>query len=226
MSENGVVKENENENQLDMSKLNIYQKINKAKEIIGVVKKDGKVSFKSTNYNYQKAEDIEFAVREACLKVGLAIIPYDCEIVSDVNGICTCRYEYELVDIDNKTTIRMRMCGMGQDSGDKRIYKAHTGAFKYVLKQLFQIPSEDTDPDAMPSGAMENNKAIKAKAETTGNINWKDYVAPNGKFAGKTIEVISTLDGGMGWIRFWAGKQSDAQPYCVAALQELDNAKA
>ena len=54
--------------------LSLYQKIAKAKEMVGVVKKEGKVSFKNTNYNYQRAEDIEIAVRDACQKVGILIL--------------------------------------------------------------------------------------------------------------------------------------------------------
>ena len=54
---------------------NIYQKILEAKKLVGVVKKDGRVEFKQTKYNYQKAEDIDLAVRDAFEQVGLIVIP-------------------------------------------------------------------------------------------------------------------------------------------------------
>lgn len=196
--------------------MNIYQKISEAKKNIGVVKKNGKVEFKSTNYNYQKAEDIELAVREACDKVGLLIVPNSFRIIKDEGNIITTEQSFNVVDIDTGEKITCYMGGQGQDSGDKRIYKAETGAYKYFMKQLFQIPSEDTDPDLIPTGAYDNPKPNQGN----GAITWRDYVPKTGKHAGKTLGAIVTTD--PSWVKFWANKASEAQPYCVAAMKELN----
>lgn len=194
--------------------LSLYQKIAKAKEMVGVVKKEGKVSFKNTNYNYQRAEDIEIAVRDACQKVGILIYPSSFSVVSDTNNIITTTQCFRVVDVDSGVSIECEMGGQGQDSGDKRIYKAETGAYKYFMKQLFQIPSEDTDPDAIPSQAF-----TAPKTTETGALNWKDYVPKNGKHAGERLEDIAKID--MSWIKFWANKQCEAQAFCQACIAEL-----
>ena len=41
--------------EMHKKEVNLYQKLLKAKDLIGIVKKEGKVSFKNTNYNYQRA---------------------------------------------------------------------------------------------------------------------------------------------------------------------------
>lgn len=216
-------KQNDNTNEKEFDKpdfprpekpKNIYQKIAMAKELIGVVKKEGKVSFKNTNYNYQRAEDIEMAVREACQQVGLVIIPAVFDVISDTNNIITTKQVFNVVDIDSGEYIQCEIGGQGQDSGDKRIYKAETGAYKYFMKQLFQIPSEGDDPDLIPSEAF-----TTPKTTSTGNLNWKDFVPKSGKYAGKRLEDVAKTD--KNWIKFWAGRASEVQPYCVAALKEL-----
>ena len=53
--QDNVEQEQVDEQNTSTKLLNLWQKIAKARELVGVVKKDGKVSFKQTNYNYQKA---------------------------------------------------------------------------------------------------------------------------------------------------------------------------
>lgn len=210
---------NEKQEQLEQEQkpLNIYQKIAKARELVGVVKKDGKVSFKSANYNYQKAEDIELAVRNACEQIGLIIVPEQFNIVADSGNIITTTQKFKIIDIDSGAFITAEMGGMGQDSGDKRIYKAETGCFKYFMKQLFQIPADnDTDPDIIPSKAYKN-PPVKAD----GNVNWREYVLKAGSYAGKTLEEVSQSADGQKHISWQAGRAGEQQPYCVACKQEL-----
>lgn len=197
-------------------KLNLFQKISKAKDAVGVVKKNGKVEFKSTKYNYQTAEDIDLACRDAFQEVGIIVVPTNFELVSDEGGITTIIQTYKVIDVDTGEFILVQMGGMGQDSGDKRIYKAETGAYKYLLKQLLQIPSQDTDPDKIPSAAWEN----PTTNAQTGKLNWKDYVFKTGQHTGKTLAEV--VKNNIGSVRWYAGKQGEHQPYCQAALEELD----
>ena len=195
-------------------KLNLWQKINKAKELVGVVKKNGRVEFNNTKYNYQTAEDIDMACRDAFMDAGLVVLPAEFEVISDLNGIITTIQTYKVIDIDTGAFEIVAMGGMGQDAGDKRIYKAETGAYKYLLKQLLQIPSEDTDPDKIPTGAWDN-----PKPKSDGTVEWQNYVFKTGTLAGKTLgEAIKT---NLGAIRWYAGKQGESQPYCQAALESL-----
>lgn len=194
--------------------VSLWQKISKAKELVGVVQKNGKVEFKSTKYSYQRAEDIDLACRDAFQEVGIIVVPLDFEIISDKDGIVTIIQTFGVIDIQTGAYIKVKMGGMGQDSGDKRIYKAETGAYKYVLKQLLQIPSED-DPDKIPSGAWENPKPTN-----DGKVNWQDYVIKfGGKHKGKTLGEVAKTD--KQYISWAVDKQGEHQPYCQAALEEL-----
>jgi len=50
----------------------------------------------------------------------------------------------------SQTTVIVRACGEGMDSGDKSVNKAMTGMLKYALRQTFLIETGD-DPDTAPS---------------------------------------------------------------------------
>lgn len=194
--------------------INLWQKISKAKDLVGVVQKNGRVEFKNTKYSYQRAEDIDLACRDAFQEVGIIVIPVEFDIISDKDGIITIIQTFCVIDTETGAYVKVKMGGMGQDSGDKRIYKAETGAYKYILKQLLQIPSED-DPDKIPSGAWD-----KPKPTAEGKVNWRDYVIKLGsKHKGKTLAQIAETD--KQYIAWAVSKQGEHQPYCQAAVEEL-----
>lgn len=194
----------------------IWQKVLRAKDLVGVVKKDGKVEFKNTNYNYQKAEDIDIAVRNAFAEVGLIVLPTGFNVINDAGGVVTIVQTYRIVDSESGDYFDCQMGGMGQDSGDKRIYKAETGAFKYLMKQLLQIPAQETDPDNFPS------EAVDRPVLKDGSLDWRHYVCPVTlkKHAGETLEAVAASD--PNYISWFAGKQGSHQPYFQAALGEIN----
>lgn len=53
---------------------------------------------------------------------------------------------YKFVDIDNWSMIEWTACGSWNDTGDKWVYKAITGAVKYIFMKTFQISTGD-DPE-------------------------------------------------------------------------------
>ena len=53
---------------------------------------------------------------------------------------------YKFVDIDNGSMIEWTACGSWNDTGDKWVYKALTGAVKYIFMKTFQISTGD-DPE-------------------------------------------------------------------------------
>ncbi len=54
------------------------------------------------------------------------------------------------IALDSRTgeAIERFAWGSGMDHGDKAVYKAETGAMKYLLRGLFLIPDEADDPEA------------------------------------------------------------------------------
>ena len=69
------------------------------------------------------------------------------------------RYAFESVDTDERIT--GVAAGQGSDSTDKGVYKAITGAIKYIFMKTFLIPTGD-DPE-------KDDKTTKSKYGTIGN---------------------------------------------------------
>lgn len=204
-------------------KSNVWRKILAVMEEVGFVKKNGKVSFKNTNYNYQKEEDITLALREARLKHGLVIVPTKVHFIENKDNITRVVISYLIVDADSGDSVCVEMGGEGQDSGDKAIYKAFTGAYKYMQRQTFSLTSQDSDPDNIPSGAFKNvnEKSNSKKSEqpvnlVTGDL---DTVLAIGKHKGKTISQVAKDD--PNYIKWLAGKQGDLQALAQKAVNDF-----
>jgi hypothetical protein len=132
-------------------KKNIYQKISAVMATIEYLKKDGNVSFGSTNYNYLSEEKITANIRKGLIEHGLTMYPKTVEIHPDVASFEKVVVTYRIVNNDNpEEFIEVQGGGKGQDRGDKSMYKALTGAFKYAQRQTFMISTGD-DPDQVSS---------------------------------------------------------------------------
>lgn len=189
----------------------LYGKILAVMDKVKTVKKNGEVSFKNTHYNYQKEEDITAAIRDARIEVGLVVIPIKCEVIKNEGSMIQIVMTYRFVDSETGEFIDLQMGGEGQDSGDKKIYKAETGAYKYMQKQAFGLTSEEVDPDNVPSELMNDTPSTPA-----------DYLETRFKFGahtGKTIREVATSN--PGYIKWCAGKQGDLQAVCQKAVEEL-----
>jgi hypothetical protein len=119
---------------------------------VSYVQKTGKNTFH--NYKYAGEAALLEALRPAMIEAGLILIP-SVEAVSpiDEHGITTIRVEYTLAHKDGDIwPHKIVAAGAGGDKnkngvGDKGLYKAITGANKYLLFKLFQIETGD-DPEA------------------------------------------------------------------------------
>jgi len=116
------------------------------------VQKTGKNSFHG--YKYAGEADLLGVLRPAMVEAGLMLLP-SVKTVSPVDefGNVTVQMEYSLVHRDGDVwPDKLGAAGMGNDKakngsvGDKGVYKAITGANKYVLFKLFQIETGD-DPE-------------------------------------------------------------------------------
>lgn len=194
----------------------IYSKILNIMKNISCVKKEGKVEFKSTKYNYQKEEDITLAVREECIKNGLIIVPHNAEYLGNTGNITNIKIEYLIIDVNTGEKLKVAMCGQGMDSGDKGIYKAETGAFKYMQKQTFMLTSDESDPDAIPSGI---NEVKDGKSVMNIPDNYLDTVFTFGKHKGETLK--SVVDNDKQYVVWIASKQGPFQAICQKAVEEF-----
>lgn len=140
--------------------------------------KNGKVqSGRGPNYDYHKAEDVQAHVRGALIEHNVLIVPkvvgYEHTPFATTNGagqfLTTAQMEFELIDADSGEALTVPSVGSGTDSGEKGIYKAQTGAWKYLLLTLFQLAATD-DPDEAPAAEPRKRqttaKAKQSKAAT------------------------------------------------------------
>ncbi|MDQ8704888.1 ERF family protein [Streptomyces sp. LHD-70] len=124
----------------------VHQAINAVMRDMDPVGKNGFNDF--SRYKFRSVEDVINAANGAFVRHGLFIAP---EVVNE---------RYELRGGKNNTailTIKYRifgpsgdhveavMVGEGSDVSDKAANKAMTAGFKYLLNQVFMIPTESTD---------------------------------------------------------------------------------
>lgn len=116
------------------------------------VPKNGKNQFHG--YKYATEADLVAVVRPSMAKHGLALLPNQVHATDpDAFGNVRVTVEYLLVHSSGQTHGPLTAFGVGNDrarngnDGDKAIYKALTGANKYLLFKLFQVDTGD-DPEA------------------------------------------------------------------------------
>jgi hypothetical protein len=131
----------------------LVRKINEIKAKVGYLKKEGRNT--AQKYNFIEEAAVIEAVRELMIERELMIWPETTNIIVTPSGSTSGGASKNLTTVDMKFTIEdgesgetrtISMGGQGIDPGDKGIYKAETGANKYALLKLFQIPTGD-DPE-------------------------------------------------------------------------------
>jgi hypothetical protein len=129
----------------------IAQALHEVMSKVSYVQKTGKNAFHG--YKYAGEADLLEKLRPAMLEAGLLLIP-SIKGVSpiDDHGVTTVQMEYTLIHKDGDIWPTV-ICAAGQGGdknkngvGDKGLYKAITGANKYLLFKLFQIETGD-DPE-------------------------------------------------------------------------------
>lgn len=151
----------------------IAQALHQVMSKVSYVQKSGKNAFHG--YKYAGEADLLEKLRPAMLEAGLLLIP-SIKGVSpiDEHGVTTVQMEYTLVHKDGDIWPNV-ICAAGQGGdknkngvGDKGLYKAITGANKYLLFKLFQIETGD-DPETYdppmptkdtPDGYLDDGEAI------------------------------------------------------------------
>lgn len=165
------------------------------------VQKQGKNDFHG--YKYASEADLLEKLRPAMVEEGLMLIP-SIEDVSEIDqhGNTMVMVSYTLVHKSGEVwphPIKAAGCGNDRNKngvGDKGLYKALTGANKYLLFKLFQIETgDDPENDAAQQAAIaqshETYKAIALKAielqESVEDLNaWWKAEAPNREKLGIT----------------------------------------
>ena len=120
---------------------------------IGAIEKSGRNAFHK--YDYHTEGDITAALRGKLADAKLALI-WSHQVVDTSEGkdargklVRRVRVEGELMLVcgDTGAMLTVKSAGEGEDGGDKAVYKANTGAYKYALMKTFMISDAESDPE-------------------------------------------------------------------------------
>lgn len=185
---------------------NIINALNKVMTTAGYVQKNAKNEFHG--YKYASEANLLETLRPALIENGLVLIPSVNNVSPiDVHGNTLVTVEYTLAHISGEIwPDKITAIGCGNDMaksgkvGDKGVYKAITGANKYLLFKLFQIETGD-DPEkdeAAPPPAQDKaeNDPVKkpaSKTQTKGGIApiaYADNYVPTPEDLDKYVKVF------------------------------------
>lgn len=140
------------------------------------MEKDGKNTFQ--NYNYLSETQVTMKMKELLTKHKVVFFQSS-EITGTIEGktakgvdqiLTNILVRFTFYDVESGESIEGTEAGQGQDSGDKGVYKAITGAIKYIFMKNFLIPTGD-DPEneqktAQHSGTQSRSPAAQPPSAT------------------------------------------------------------
>lgn len=132
---------------------NIAAKMASIMQAISWLEKESEVQMGGrTAYAYTSEAQFIAEIRPLMVEYGVLVIPTevkDVQVVSkgDKSFVTTLVVRYMFVDSESGEYIVAEMAGQGADATDKGLYKALTGAYKYLFREAFLIGTGD-DPEA------------------------------------------------------------------------------
>lgn len=149
-----------------VKKKNIYQKLHAIQKEVKKMEKDGVNEFHK--YNYLSETQVTELFKGLLEKHGVMFI-YGSTIDSTesvgTSMLTNVTVHYEFVDVDTQESVIGSAAGQGTDKGDKGVYKAITGAIKYIFMKTFLIPTGD-DPEKDNGGVVMAHSPIVGTVET------------------------------------------------------------
>lgn len=146
-------------------KMTLKEKLFSVYSTLAAIEKGG--TNESQHYDYIKAVDVVRAIREQLITIkvyaevnfefaGAAYTIARAKNPDAPFSARDCRCSVVFHDLETGETLTGSGLGTGADTGDKAIYKAQTGAFKYALKNSFMVPDEAA-PDAEGDPTVDEN---------------------------------------------------------------------
>lgn len=153
--------------------------VKKLAEVMKQVKYIEKKGFnKFNNYKYATESDVAEKVREVLAEQNVIMLPDVIEHSTrehtnrkgNVEYIATVKVKFTFIDGESGEEISIHSAGEGQDTGDKAVYKAITGAQKYALMKAFMIPTGD-DPEGDDEADKRNKEEQKTNKASDKQLN-------------------------------------------------------
>lgn len=154
--------------------MSIHTKILAIMTDVEEVVKEGRNT--AQNYKYVQEAALLETLRSALIKHQVTVIPsitgYDIRQFQTKDGqfaqpLVIVNMEYRITDADSGEFLLIPYVGTGADTGDKGLYKAITGANKYLLLKTFQIPTTDDPENDTPAAAPSRPAARPTVAKST-----------------------------------------------------------
>lgn len=148
------------------------------KKLYGIMTDVGEIAKDKTNtfhkYKYASEYAIKTHLRPLFIKYGL-IFKFEVTgfLRQGENTLINARYTF--IDSDTGEEFTGEFGGEGSDKGDKSLYKAVTGAIKYVLTSNFFIPTGD-DPEDEEAPRKTKQSSVTTDERTKLN-NWLNQIA-------------------------------------------------
>lgn len=162
----------------------ILQKIYNIQKSIDTMPKDGYNDF--NRYNYLMEAQVTTKIKELMDREKV-VFHYQSEVTEtkeyqgakgDTQFLVTVKIPYAFYDVESGEKLDGVVYGQGADKGDKGVYKAITGAIKYLYMKTFNIPtgndpekdSPELKPKYQPTGTtttMEKRKVIPQPVNLT-----------------------------------------------------------
>jgi hypothetical protein len=140
---------------MGMDQGNLARAMLEVMKAVQYVEKRGRNDFH--NYNYAMESDVVAAIRKGMIDNDLVLLPRayftngGSPNVVDENGLTHVSVEFTLIHAPSGERANISFPGSGSDKnrngvGDKGVYKALTGAYKYALLKVFLVETGD-DPE-------------------------------------------------------------------------------
>lgn len=177
----------------------IYRAIPAIIAEVGPVGKNSKNQ--QQGYNYRSADDISDALHDSFAKHGVFVT---CKIESCERGerpsksggslqVASVKAVYTFHASDG-SSISTEAVGDGMDSGDKAVFKALTGAFKYVLLPTFMLMGhEDAERDSPEVAPSKPKSKAKEVADSHG-MNTANELPLSEKEKARAAECMAEAD--------------------------------
>ena len=124
-------------------KIKILTKLHAIMKEVGYIQKDKTNDFHK--YNYASEYAIKSALHTQLVKHKVLFqVSVTGQTIDNNRTLMDCGYTF--YDVESGESISGTFAGQGEDKLDKGIYKAITGAVKYILTSTFLIPTGD-DPE-------------------------------------------------------------------------------
>lgn len=175
----------------------LAKKLAEVMAAVGRVPKNGWNDFHK--YHYATEADIAEALRSELAARSVTLVPsvesYEVRELPSKKADKDSRYvtflsmTFTFEDGETGQRIEKKWLGAGEDSGDKGVYKAMTGAEKYFLLKTFLVPTGD-DPESDGK-----KPQPKVKVETHAPATDTTRAAPDGaEFIKKTEQLVTPAD--------------------------------